>query len=310
MEFESVLLALPEGLESWETLSQRTGLSLADLRKALSALKTQGFPILLEKGGAGLPWGTPAPHIIGLLLRGRLGQAYRYFGLVTSTQDLLRAWKDAPSGAVVLAEAQIRGRGRRGRPWESPPGNLYFSVLLENTGDQLLPFRAGLALAEAAQVGKLKWPNDLLTLDGRKLGGILVEIEKERVFLGVGLNVEVSPLPGSAALREFRRVSRAQLLADFLWFLESWLEKENEAVLRAWSAKSMTIGQRVTVQTGKEVLVGVAIALGPQGELLIRTGEGTRAVFAGDVSLLGVLDDVENPKVREGKAKGGGDGHS
>ncbi|MGB9861958.1 MAG: biotin--[acetyl-CoA-carboxylase] ligase [Candidatus Bipolaricaulaceae bacterium] len=302
MEFESVLFALPEGLEGWEALSKRTGLSPAGLREALLALQAQGFPILLEEGGAGLALGAPAPQILAPLLRGSFGRAYRYFGVVTSTQDLLRAWRDAPSGAVVLAEAQLRGRGRRGRVWESPPGNLYFSVLLKNAGDPLLPFRAGLALAEAAQVGKLKWPNDLLAPDGRKLGGILVEVEKERVFLGVGLNVSVAPIPESAALQEFRRASRAQLLADFLWSLESWLEKENEAVLCAWLTKSMTIGQKVRVQTGKEAFVGVASALGPQGELLVRTKEGTRAVFAGDVRLLRVLEDIENPKISEGQA--------
>ncbi len=302
MELESVLFALPEGLESWEALSKRTGLSPASLREALLALQAQGFPVLLEEGGAGLALGAPAPQILGPRLRGSFGRAYRYFGVVTSTQDLLRAWTDAPIGAVVLAEAQIRGRGRRGRSWESPPGNLYFSVLLKNAGDPLLSFRAGLALVEAAQVGKLKWPNDLLAPDGRKLGGILVEVEQERVFLGVGLNVSVAPLPEAAALQEFRRVSRAQLLADFLWALESWLEKENEAVLCAWLAKNMTIGQRVAVRVGEEAFVGVASALGPQGELFVRTKEGTRAVFAGDVRLLRVLYDVENPKIGKGQA--------
>jgi len=273
-------------------------------------LQGQGFPVVISEEGAGLVLGTPAPQILIPLLRGKYGRAYRYFGVVTSTQDLLRAWKDAPIGAVVLAESQTQGRGRRGRNWESPQGNLYFSVLLENTRDPLLPLRAGLALAEATQVGLLKWPNDLLAPDGRKLGGVLIEAENERAFLGVGLNVRVAPLPNSAALEEFRQVHRAQLLADFLWSLEKWLAKESGTVLAAWSERNMTLGRKVVVWTGKEIIVGMAISLGSKGELLIRTEKGIRAVAAGDVSLLRMADDVKDAEVGEGEAERGSSGHS
>jgi BirA family biotin operon repressor/biotin-[acetyl-CoA-carboxylase] ligase len=310
VEPENVLSLLPEGLESWEVLVKRTGLEPTELREALLVLQGQGFPVVISEEGAGLVLGTPAPQILIPLLRGKYGRAYRYFGVVTSTQDLLRAWKDAPIGAVVLAESQTQGRGRRGRNWESPQGNLYFSVLLENTRDPLLPLRAGLALAEATQVGLLKWPNDLLAPDGRKLGGVLIEAENERAFLGVGLNVRVAPLPNSAALEEFRQVHRAQLLADFLWSLEKWLAKENETVLAAWSERNMTLGRKVVVWTGKEIIVGMAISLGSKGELLIRTEKGIRAVAAGDVSLLRMADDVKDAEVGEGEAERGSSGHS
>lgn len=310
MDPEVLLSLLPEGLESWEVLAKRTGLGLTELRKALLVLQGQGFPVVIKEEGAGLVLGTPAPQILIPLLRGKYGRAYRYFGMVTSTQDLLRAWKDAPIGAMVLAESQSQGRGRRGRVWESPQGNLYFSVLLENTGDQLLSFRAGLALAEATQVGLLKWPNDLLAPDGRKLGGVLVETENERAFLGVGLNVRVAPIPNSAALEEFRQVHRAQLLADFLWSLEKWLEKENETVLAVWSKRNITLGRKVAVWTEKETIVGVAISLGSKGELLIRTKKGMRAVLAGDVSLLRMAHDVKDAEVCEGEAERGSSRHS
>gem|GEM_PF-142517 len=303
MDPENVLLLLPEGLESWGVLAKRTGLGLTELREALLVLRGQGFPVVIKEEGAGLALGTPAPQILLPLLRGKYGRAYRYFGVVTSTQDLLRAWQDAPIGAVVLAESQTQGRGRRGRVWESPQGNLYFSGLLENTGDQLLSLRAGLALAEATQAGLLKWPNDLLAPDGRKLGGVLIETENERAFLGVGLNVHVAPIPNSAALAEFRQVHRAQLLADFLWFLEKWLEKDNAAILAAWSERNVTLGREIAVWTGKETIVGVAISLGSKGELLVRTEKGMRAVLAGDVSLLRMAYDV---KVSAGATAVGG----
>ncbi len=305
---KDILPLLPEGLADWETLLAKTGLSRPELLEILSQLRAEGFPILMEEEGAGLAPGSPAPQILFPLLKGEFGRAYRYLGVVTSTQDVLRAWEDAPIGAVVLAERQTRGRGRHGRVWESPPGNLYFSVLLGKNADRLLPLRAGLALREAARVGSLKWPNDLLAPDGRKLGGILVEAEGERIFLGVGINVDVPPLPHSAALREFREVQRAQLLADFLWTLEAWLEEKKEDVLAAWKDQNVTLGRKVVVRTGREILEGVALDLGEDGELIIRTHEGMRTICAGDV-ILCATDDVKDAKIGEDKAQGGGPGH-
>ncbi|MBC7318804.1 biotin--[acetyl-CoA-carboxylase] ligase [Candidatus Bipolaricaulota bacterium] len=303
-----VLLHLAEGLEPWPILEEKTGLPREALKAELLQLKAEGFPVRIEEEGAGLEPGTPAPQILLPLLRGRLGRPYRYLGLVPSTQDVLRGWRDAPCGALVLAERQTFGRGRHGRRWESPPGNLYFSVLLEDT-DNLLPLRAGLALAEAAEVGVLKWPNDLLAPDGRKLAGILVEAQGKRVFLGVGINVRTAPLPSSAALAEFRPVNRAQLLARFLWALENWLEQEKERVLCAWRERNVTLGRWVVVATGNEVLEGLAVDLGPQGELLLRTKSGLKAVFSGDVISVGTKE-VEDPEVREGETESGGSGHS
>lgn len=302
MRAEDILPLLPEGIESWGTLAQRLGFTPRELELSLFQLSASGYPVLISERGAGLPFGTPAPQILFPLLKGRFGRPYQYLGVVSSTQDVLRTWSEATVGAVVLAERQTRGRGRFGRVWESPPGNLYFSVLLENSADPLLPLRAGLALLAAAGVGKLKWPNDLLAPDGRKLAGILVEAEGDRVFLGVGINVNVAPLPNSAALKEFSQVNRAQILAEFLWALERWLEEKKEAVLYAWSEQNVTLGRRILVRTGQEILEGEAIGLGERGELLIRTKKGVHAVYAGDVTLLGTADDVKDPKVGEGEA--------
>lgn len=285
MRTEEVLFGLEEGVEPWPNLAGRLGISPEELRAILLALRGQGFPVLVEEEGAGLPPGTPAPQVLLPRLRGKLGRPYRYLGTTTTTQDVLRKWWEAPPGALVLAEQQTHGRGRLGRPWQSPAGNLYFSLLLPEV-DPLLPFRAGLALSDAAGVGSLKWPNDLLAPDGQKIAGILVEREKSRVILGVGINVERGPIPGSAALAEFRPVHRAQLLADFLWHLEQWLWVNANDVLLAWKARNITIGRRVAVQLGTQVFEGEALDLGPQGELILRTSAGLRKIQAGEVGLL------------------------
>ncbi len=310
MEQELLLSLLPEGLAPWEDLCLRAGKTRSELEQALLELQSHGIPVQVEEGGAGLVSGTPAPHLLLPRLRGKLGRPYRYVGTVPSTQDVLRGWAEAPVGAVVVAEWQSQGRGRRGRTWESPPGNLYVSVLLGADADGWLPLRAGVALSEVAGVGHLKWPNDLLAPDGRKLAGILVEWAGERVFLGVGLNVRVAPLPGTAALGEFRSVHRAQFLADFLWTLERWLGEEISEVRAAWKERSVMFGRTVVVQGISETVVGVAWDLGSQGELLVRTSRGMRPIFVGDVRSLRPTDEVENSKVGEGEAHSGSSGHS
>src|SRR5258707_11137636 len=110
-------------------------------------------------------------------------------GSVTSTQDVAR---EMPIGSVVVADHQTAGRGRLAHRWEAPPGTalLVSFVLAPNP---LLSLAAGVAAAEACGRGvRLKWPNDLL-LDGRKVGGILVEASPSRAVCGIGINLSWAP---------------------------------------------------------------------------------------------------------------------
>jgi BirA family transcriptional regulator, biotin operon repressor / biotin---[acetyl-CoA-carboxylase] ligase len=141
-------------------------------------------------------------------------------GDVGSTMDALHALAEggAVAGTAVVARSQTAGRGSRGRPWASPPGGLWLSVLSRPAaaGLELVSLRTGLRVAETLEgLGagdriRLKWPNDLM-LDERKLGGILCEArwqgpELAWVVIGLGLNVENQPPPeltsGAARLRE------------------------------------------------------------------------------------------------------------
>lgn len=283
MDLEAFLLVLGEGVEPWEEVAARARLSLARTHLLAEALHDAGYPLILSELGVGLAPGSPAPQFLLLRLKGRFGRPYRYLGTVTSTQDVLRAWQEAPEGALVVAERQTEGRGRLGRPWLSPPGNLYFSLLLFGPMPELLPLRAGVALAEAAGCAGLKWPNDLVSPDGRKIGGILIERDNHRLILGVGVNVEQAPLPTAAALCEFRRIQRVDLLADFLHLLEGWLQRPSSAVLRVWREFDHTLGREVCVHTPGGVVEGVAEAILEDGALLVRTARGPRPVRVGDV---------------------------
>lgn len=142
-----------------------------------------------------------------------------------STNDDARelARSGAPHGTAVAARRQSAGRGRRGHAWASDEGNLYLSVVLRpGVAPARLPGLApacgvGVAgalreLVPAADV-RLKWPNDLLA-GGRKLGGILVEVERDAAVCGVGVNVASAPAGLAAtSLAELGRVAAVDELA-------------------------------------------------------------------------------------------------
>jgi BirA family biotin operon repressor/biotin-[acetyl-CoA-carboxylase] ligase len=288
---------LDETYQRGETLADRLGVSRAAVSKEAKRLLAEGFPVEVGRRGYRISPGTPLPHLFQP--EGRLGKPYRYLGRVGSTQDILRAWAEAgaPEGALVLAEVQERGRGRRGRPWESRPGeSLTFSLLLRPalplSALSLLPLLAGLALFEAVGLGGLKWPNDLLAPDGRKLAGVLLEAKAEGeevayALLGVGVNVAWAP-EGAASLQEFGPYSRREVLLAFLRRLEALLPllEDPEALLARYRQASYTLGRRVRVETPKGVVEGVAQEILPDGSLLV----GGVRVGAGEVALLPLLE--------------------
>ncbi len=288
--------------KSGETLALELGVSRTAVWKAVGVLEAQGFPVESARAGYRLRPGTPAVHLLGPRLSGRWGFEYTYLGRVGSTQDALReqAQLGALEGTVVLAETQNSGRGRRGRGWQSPAGGgLYFSLLLKPNLPlervPLLSLAASVALHEACGVGGLKWPNDLLAPDGRKLAGILLEgdlrgEELRHVLLGIGLNVHSSgPSENAltpASLEEFRPVSRLDLLVEILSALEHWVYALPQDIVNAWKSSSYTLGQRVKTPSGD---VGIALDLDSSGALIVETGGKLERITAGDVELLGLL---------------------
>ena len=178
----------------------------------------------------------------------------------SSTQDVAR---DLPLGSIVIADHQTAGRGRREHRWETPPGTaLLVSFVLAPR--PLLSLAAGVAAAEACGPEvRLKWPNDLL-LDGRKLGGILVEATPQKAIVGIGINLTWAP-PGAARIERHRD----ELLADLAVEIARWTTEPDEHVLSRWRELSATLGRRVRVEVSGQVTEGVAQGIGPRGELIV-----------------------------------------
>ena len=125
-----------------------------------------------------------------------LGEPREHLPTVGSTNERARelAEDGAAHGTLVTADEQTAGRGRQGRSWSTPPGVAIAASLILREFDELLPLRAGLAVADVAGPDALvKWPNDVW-IDGRKIAGILVEARgDEWAILGIGVNVAVDP---------------------------------------------------------------------------------------------------------------------
>jgi BirA family biotin operon repressor/biotin-[acetyl-CoA-carboxylase] ligase len=192
---------------------------------------------------------------------------------VTSTQDAAR---DMPIGSVVVADHQTAGRGRSSHRWEAPPGTaLLVSFVLPP--NPLLSLAAGVAAAEACGRGvRLKWPNDLL-LNGRKVGGILVEASPARAVCGIGINLTSAP-EGAATLDE----SRDQLLERLEPAIERWSSAPAASLLARWRELSDTIGRKVRVELPDRVIEGTASDIDPSGALVV---DGV-LVSAGSLSVL------------------------
>lgn len=307
---DRLLPLLTDHPQTGDTLGQALGVNRVTVNTLARQLIDAGVPVQVTRAGYALPPGTPTPPLTPR--SGTLGQAMRYHGTVTSTQDALRAWADhpdqpAPHGAVMVAERQTAGRGRRGRSWDTTHGTLVFSVLLTRNlrggpltlADlPLMPLAAGVAVQRAAGVGGLKWPNDLLAPDGRKLAGILLEAdlrgeEARRAVLGIGINVTAAPRDAAhlSALRApgTPEPTRAALLGTLLNELERALAAPPAQTLHDWRTANVTLGRSVLIHTHEGPLEGVATDLDAQGSLIVTTAGGPRTVSAGDVQLVGTL---------------------
>ena len=215
----------------------------------------------------------------------------------------LRAAAGEAAGLVIRADRQTAGRGRRGRSWTSPAGNLYASLLLRPerpvSETAALGFAAVTAMGDVAESllprersVQHKWPNDLL-IDGRKMSGILLETEPGFLVLGIGVNIathpEDTPYPATDLVCEGAAPIAAQallerFLAAFAPLYERWSASGFAALLPAWRRRAAGLGETIEVRLERETLSGLFRDLEPDGTLRLALSDGTeRRIAAGDV---------------------------
>jgi BirA family transcriptional regulator, biotin operon repressor / biotin---[acetyl-CoA-carboxylase] ligase len=206
----------------------------------------------------------------------------------------------APEGTVVWAREQTGGRGRRGRSWASPVGNLYTSTIVRPDCPAArateLGFVAALAVADMVPSDRelrLKWPNDVL-VGGGKVAGILPESSvgadgrAEHVILGIGVNVGFAPslpemrYPG-ACLGGTVEMALETLAAALARRLAQWRRDGFEPVRAEWLAKAGPLGLEVDVKLGDELVRGRFAGMDREGALLLDTVSGPRRIVAGEL---------------------------
>lgn len=226
-----------------------------------------------------------------------------------STQDECArlAREGAAEGSVVQAREMTTGRGRHGRVWHAPRGNLYLSILLrpdENVQRAAqVSFVAAVAAAEAitplmqnTESLQLKWPNDVL-IQERKCCGILLESELDQnqqltgLILGIGINISSAP-EGTTTLHEAAKreagtldadMVRDHLLAALAQKYEIWKSEGFSLIREAWLARAFRLGQEISVKYGRDQVNGIFEGLDGDGVLMLKTGNKLLKIPAGDV---------------------------
>lgn len=293
----------------WKVMNQ-----LKDEGYVIDAVKNKGYKLIQT------PDIVTAEEVDSLLETEWAGHPVVYEEEQESTNQTAKmlAEQGAFHGTLVVAERQVSGRGRRGRPWHSPKGSgIWMSILLR---PQIHPMSASMltlvaamavydAISSRVEGCAIKWPNDIV-INGRKVCGILTEMSSELdnihyVVIGIGINVNTDDFPEDiAAVAASMHVitgeyyKRAEIIADvwksFEKYYDQFLQTENLSLMvESYNQRLVNMGRKVYIEERGSQYEGTACGIDSEGALLVEKTDGTRtAVISGEVSVRGVLGYV------------------
>lgn len=302
---------------SGEHISRELGLSRTAVWKQIKALRALGISIEAQHARGYRLLEAPdllfsADVLAGLNSR-IIPRSLELLPATDSTNLQLRkkAEAGAEEGTVLVADQQLAGKGRLGRPWASPAGvNLYCSLLLRpHIPVQQAPqftFLSAVAVVDALEsvcsiTAEVKWPNDIL-VGGAKIAGLLNEMSAETeqinyVVLGIGVNLNMTTdqfpkelnYPATSVLLETgRQVTRRYFLRELLGRLDfyycEFLDQGFAPIRQRWEQLCPIINHRVRVN---DELIGTVVGLEADGALRLQLDSGqVERVVAGDVRVV------------------------
>lgn len=319
---------------SGEQLGQTLNMSRMAVHKRINGLEKLGLDIY-RVTGKGYRLATPLQLLEAPLIQQYLNTYFqqpqkidypapRLLHVTGSTNDDLRTLmsqsnkdsqnKGLPKGTYLLAEMQTAGRGRRGKPWQSPFGcNLYLSMywpLFEGVNAAMgLSVAIGVALAEGlTQAGlpevEIKWPNDVY-ISGQKIAGILVELEvasewqgEATALVGVGLNLQM-PTEHPAIEQPYtciqayqtekidRNYWAAWLIHILYKALDDYAQQGIAPLIKSWRKFDRFYNQPVRILMGQHSHEGIACGIDESGALLVKQNGQVKRYFGGEVSVRG-----------------------
>ena len=322
MKDHDILRLFLEREGSWisgEAISQELGITRAAVWKHIRALQAAGG-IFDSMPGQGYRMRI-CPDVIAPCLLDyerapgvTMGRPVRCLDTVTSTNQAARDWANqgAPHGALVIANAQTQGRGRKGRAWVSTPGmGLWMSLVLrpDMPAAQVQPITLLAAVAASRAVEEMagfipliKWPNDLW-VKGRKLCGILTELSADMegvnwVIIGTGVNMQLRAEDFPEELREKAtsvfletgiKYPRARLAEGICrwteYYLSRWQSEGFGVIASVYRERMALLGQPIHMVDGPRTRDGIVIGVSERGELLLQRGDAVEAVSTGEVTV-------------------------
>ncbi|WP_018133278.1 biotin--[acetyl-CoA-carboxylase] ligase [Effusibacillus pohliae] len=283
-----------------------------DLQEAgyeIDAVRNKGYRLL------SIPDVVLAAEIRAGLQTKRMGQHVVDLQTIDSTNVLAAKLAEAgePEGTLVIADRQTGGKGRRGKPWFSPPGTgIWMSLILRPKLPMAhapqLTLVAAVAVSQAlteatGRKAGIKWPNDIF-FDDRKCCGILTEMNMEseeinHVILGIGINVnqtesdfpdELRSIATSLRIVTGNHMRRAPLvqriLERFEGLYDQYVEHGTFAPIREqWKRQSITLGRYVSAHTPRGILTGLAVDIDEMGALILQNQDGLQKVYSADIQM-------------------------
>lgn len=309
---------------SGQEICNQMGVSRTAIWKNINALKNEGYEIdsVTNKGYRLIS----EPDIINenrireYLHTKWLAKNIIYTPVIDSTNTRAKQLGEegAEHGTLVVTECQTAGKGRRGRTWESPAGNVYFTFLLRPdvlvSRASMITLVSALALAKAIkEVTKLeaqiKWPNDVVA-NGKKLCGILTESSTDLeyinyVVVGIGVNMnqtqfpeELSDKASSLLLELGHSVNRSEILGEFLNQFEKYYDifiqtEDMSRLIEEYNSLLVNCGREVKIIEKEKERVLKAIGIDENGGLIVENQDGTReSIISGEVSVRGLYGYV------------------
>ncbi|MCU4677170.1 bifunctional biotin--[acetyl-CoA-carboxylase] ligase/biotin operon repressor BirA [Catenovulum sp. 2E275] len=313
MNIELLLEALgQDGFHSGEVLAKQFNMSRAAISKWINKLRNAGYDIH-SVPGKGYCFANYVQPFDQPLIRAKLADKLHLIlsrETDSTNEDVKQCFKQTEFERILATtEKQTAGRGRRGRVWHSPYAqNIYFSLGLkldlaisELSGLSLV---VGLAIADLLKSKgvpiQLKWPNDIY-LEGKKLGGILVELEGAfeppcNVIIGTGLNVNM-PQQAQAidqawqSLAEYtgKVINRTELLLELVdqlqLYLTQFCQNGMAEFVEKWPTYDLYHYQKVQLISGEQVTRGINLGINEQGGLRLLTDSGEVELNGGELSL-------------------------
>ncbi len=321
------LLRAEEGYISGQELSEHFGVSRTAVWKHIQTLKKEGYQIdsVSNKGYklVSEPESINADSVKAYLKTSWAGTHIVYYAETDSTniRAKLLGEEGAPHGTLVIAEAQSAGRGRRGRSWVSPPAEaVYMTLLLKPdiaaANASMLTLVSAMAICRAVNdaLGSenragVKWPNDIV-VNRKKVCGILTEMQVEadyvkQIVIGMGLNVnnrtfapEIADCATSLKLESGHDCKRAQMIAAIMKYFEEYYDifiktEDMSGLKKEYEHMLINKGEQVRViEAGKECIATAHGITNRGGLLVCDETQVVRVIFAGEVSIRGVLGYV------------------